>query len=147
MQNSNIQNLNCYLMFSSWVIFNCTVNTKRASWCQADPPQNCHLNVKKLPKTCLFFKLPKIIIFFKTIANGNFCEKMIIFGKFFFKCQVFGNFLTFNWQFSGGSGWGKIIFLIKSTYSIKHQWLFTLCVPVFKKKLCIYYLTDLCLCT
>ena len=23
---------------------------------------------------------------------------------FFFKCQVFGNFLTVKWQFSGGSG-------------------------------------------
>ena len=32
---------------------------------------------------------------------------MKIFGNFFWKkCQVFGNFLTVEWQFSGGSGSG-----------------------------------------
>ena len=30
-------------------------------------------------------------------------KKMTIFVNFFFKCQVFGNFLTVKWQFSGGS--------------------------------------------
>ena len=29
---------------------------------------------------------------------------MTIFVNIFLKCQVFGNFLTFKWQFSGGSG-------------------------------------------
>ena len=64
----------------------------RGGW--ADPPENCHLNVKKLPKTwhcskkiaknfLFFFKLPMEI--------------------FFFLKKVFGNFLTVKWQFSGGS--------------------------------------------
>ena len=32
---------------------------------QTEPPENCHLTVKKLPKTLLFFskKLPKIFIY------------------------------------------------------------------------------------
>ena len=45
-----------------------------------DHPENCHLNVKKMPKTRHFFK--KIVKFFNKIANGNFWKK---------------------WQFSGGS--------------------------------------------
>ena len=33
-------------------------------------------------------------------------KKMTIFDNFFEKkCQVFGNFLTVNWHFSGGSAW------------------------------------------
>ena len=51
-----------------------------------DPPENCHWNVKKLPKTWLFFQ-------------KNW-QKL----SFFFKCQVFGNFLTVKSTFSGGSG-------------------------------------------
>ena len=40
---------------------------------ETDPPENCHLNVKKLPKTWLiFFKLPKICHCFTNITNGNF---------------------------------------------------------------------------
>ena len=35
--------------------------------------------------------------------QGNFVEKMNIFVNIFFKCQIFGNFLTFKWQYSGGS--------------------------------------------
>ena len=40
------------------------------------------------------------------LANGNFfLKKKENFWQFFWKiCQVFGNFLTFKWQFSGGSG-------------------------------------------
>ena len=35
-------------------------------------------------------------------ANGNFFEKNENFWQFKKKkCQVFGNFLTFKWQFSG----------------------------------------------
>jgi len=46
-------------------------------------------------------KMPKTFFFFKKIAKD--CEKMTIFDNFFGKkCQVFGNFLTFKWQFSGG---------------------------------------------
>ena len=42
----------------------------------SDPPENCHLTVKN-------------------------CQKLDIFWQFFLKkCQVFGNFLTFKWQFS-----------------------------------------------
>ena len=62
---------------------------------RTDPPQNCQLTVKKLPK---------IFIFFKKIATGNFFEKNENFWQFFWKkCQVFGNFWTVKWQFSGGS--------------------------------------------
>ena len=39
--------------------------------------------------------------------NGNFFEKNENFWQFFWKkCQVFGNFLTVKWQFSGGLGEG-----------------------------------------
>jgi len=39
----------------------------------SDPPENGHLNAKKLPKIVIFSKkLPKIVIF----SNGNFLEKM-----------------------------------------------------------------------
>ena len=46
------------------------------------------MNVKKLPKTWTFFskKLPKFFIFSKKLPLANF-----------------GNYLTFKWQFSGGS--------------------------------------------
>ena len=40
---------------------------------------------KKMPKTFIKKKEKKIV------------------GNFFEKCQVFGNFMTFKWQFSGGS--------------------------------------------
>ena len=62
--------------------------------------------LKNCQKLDTFFK--KIVIFFNKIANGNFVEKMTIFLK---KCLVFGNFLTFKCQFSGGSGldeWGNL---------------------------------------
>ena len=45
-----------------------------------------------MPKTCHFKKLAKIV------KKDNF------FQLFWKKCQVFVNFLTFKWQFSGGSG-------------------------------------------
>jgi len=61
--------------------------------CKADPPQNCHLTVKKLPGTYFFFKK----IAKNCQKNDNFCQ----FKKK--KSQVFGNFLTVKWQFSGGS--------------------------------------------
>ena len=52
----------------------------------ADPPENCHLNVKKLPKTGHFFQ--------------KNCHWQFLLKKF----QVFGNFLKVKWQFSGGLG-------------------------------------------
>ena len=50
-----------------------------------DAPENCHLNVKKLPKTWHFFskKLPKIFILSKNVNFWHFFEK---------KCQVFLQF-------------------------------------------------------
>ena len=55
--------------------------------------------------------MPKIFIFFfKKIAIGNFLKKKNEnFWQFFLKkCQVFGNFLTVKWQFSGGSAFNCI---------------------------------------
>jgi len=47
---------------------------------------------KICPKLDIFFK--KIVLFFpKKIAKGKFLKQM----------TIFGNFLTFKWQFSGGS--------------------------------------------
>ena len=41
-----------------------------------DPPENCHLTVKKLPKTCHKNKIAQnFTFFFKKIANGNLFEK------------------------------------------------------------------------
>jgi len=40
----------------------------------------------------------KLDFFFKLTKNDNFCQ------LFWKKNQVFGNFLTVNWQFFGGSG-------------------------------------------
>ena len=59
-------------------------------------------NCQKLEK--ISKKFPKFS-FFQKIANGNFFEKNENFMQFFKKFfQVFGNFLTFKWQFSGGPG-------------------------------------------
>ena len=39
------------------------------------------------------------------VSTDKINEKMTIFVNFFEKkCQDFGNFLTFKWQYSGGSG-------------------------------------------
>ena len=62
------------------------------TWCQSDPPEKYHLNVKKLPNSWLFFKCQKFSFFSKKLPKS-----------FWKKCQVFGNFLTVKWQFSGGS--------------------------------------------
>ena len=73
------------------------------------PPENCQLNVKNCEKKLdILKKLPKIFMFFKKNAKNvhffNFVEKKTIFVNVFAKkCQVFGNFLTVKWQFSGGS--------------------------------------------
>ena len=40
----------------------------------------------------------------KIAKNWHFFKKNWQKLSFFFKCQVFGHFLTFKWQFSGGSG-------------------------------------------
>ena len=56
---------------------------------------------------------------------------MTIFGNFFFKCQVLGNFLTVKWQFSGGSGhkwirlasYRAILGVLNTIHSIVHRWI------------------------
>ena len=72
-----------------------------------DPPENCHLTVKKnCQKLDIFSKKnAKIFLFFsKKLPLAIFLKKKNL-GQFFLKkCQVFGNFLTVKWQFSGGSG-------------------------------------------
>ena len=80
-----------YVRLSAWLILD--------TW----PSRNCHLNCKKLPKTWHFWKKnDKIVIFFQKMP-------MQFFGK---KRQVSGNFLTFKWQFSGGSAWDTLISLV-----------------------------------
>ena len=59
-------------------VFGMSCPRKTPRWV-ADPRENCHLTVKKLPKTWHFFQ------------------------KKWQKCQVFGNLLTVKWQFSRGS--------------------------------------------
>ena len=83
-------------------------------------PNNCltvqELTLRKtaiwMSKNCqkleIFFKkIDKNCHFFNKIAIGNFIEinnNFIHFWQFFWKkFHVFGNFLTFKWQFSGGS--------------------------------------------
>ena len=51
----------------------------------SDPPENCHLTVKKLPKTLHFFKknCQKFSVFSKKLPMAIFLKKMKIFGNFF----------------------------------------------------------------
>ena len=67
-----------------------------------DPPENCHLNVKKMAKN--FFLIDKNCLFFqKNCQSQIFLKKRKFLAIFLKKCQVFGNFLTVKWQFSGVS--------------------------------------------
>ena len=71
-----------------------------------DPTENCHLSGKKLPNTCLFFFQKMVIFIFKNLPFLEKLPKMVfltIFGKFLEKMTIFGNSLTFKWQFSGRS--------------------------------------------
>ena len=64
-----------------------------------DTPENCHLNVKI---DIFSKKLTKIVFFSKKLAmakNDNFCQS--------FSKNV--NFLTFKWQFSGGSDSHRLV--------------------------------------
>ena len=63
-------------------------------------PKKVFLFSKKLPKNFIFLKKKEHFWQFKKEKKGNFwqlCSK---------ECKVFGNFLTFKWQFSRGSGVG-----------------------------------------
>ena len=89
--------------FCMWVICMWMLNNNLPTWPSGKLPFDC----QKIAKNLTFFqkKLPKIFIFFKKIANGNFFFFNENFWQFFWKkCKIFGNFLTFKWQFSGGSG-------------------------------------------
>ena len=67
--------------------------------CTSDPTENCLLNVKKLPINWHFVKKNwHKLSFISTKLPLAILFKKIIFVIFF------GNFLTFKWQFSGGSG-------------------------------------------
>ena len=102
----NVANRDTMSYFTWW-----GSNTTEVGRTGADPPENCQVNVKKLPKTWYFFqkiaknltffskKLPKIFIFFKKIANGNFFEKNENFWQFFWKKKV--KFLAIFWQSNG----------------------------------------------
>ena len=91
---------------------------------QSDPL--CALTLRKiaiwLSKNCqkldIFSKkIARNFHFFQKIANSNFVEKNENFWQFFAeKCQVFGNFLTVKWQFSGGAGHNQI--------ELRIQWVF-----------------------
>jgi len=69
----------------------------KQSQSKADPPENCHLNVKNSQK--------KLAIFFKKIAkNVYFSPKNCHWQLVWKKMIILGNFLTLKWQFSGGTG-------------------------------------------
>ena len=75
---------------------------KVKSWPSGKLPFDC----QKIAKNLTFFQK-----MFNKIAIGNFVEKNDNnFFHFLKKCQVFGNFLTFNWQFSGGSDYNLIVY-------------------------------------
>ena len=57
---------------------------------------------KNWPKLDIFLNCQKFSIFQKNCQRQFFWKKMNFFLQFLKKCQVFGNFLTFKWQFSGG---------------------------------------------
>ena len=61
---------------------------KECCECQPDPPENCHLNVQKLPKTWLFFL---------NCQNLSFFSKKLPLA--FFLMTIFGNFLEKNVKF------------------------------------------------
>ena len=82
----------------------------------------------KLPFECQ--KIAKNLTFFSKklttkLPLAILLKKMTIFVNFFFKCQVFGNFLTVKWQFSGGSGRNRSIFTLNiMCVSSSLHWLF-----------------------
>ena len=62
--------------------------------CQLDPPENCHLTVKKKSQKLDIFpkKLPKVLIFFKKILPMPMAfkkKRKKIFGNFFEKMSRF----------------------------------------------------------
>ena len=61
--------------------------------------------MSKIAKNLTFFQKnwQKLSFFSTKLPMAILLKKMTIFVNFFFKCQVFGNFLTFKWQFSRGS--------------------------------------------
>ena len=78
---------------------------------RSDPPENCHFNAKKLPKTWkkIQIKLPKIYFFFQKNCHWQIFWKKWKFLEFFFEkhfkflekkiwktFKVFGNFFTFK---------------------------------------------------
>ena len=92
-----------------------------------DPPENCHLNVKKLPKTWHFFfkKLPKnVIIFCQNISNGDFLEKnMTYYCNFLKKMSRFWPFFL-HLQFSGGLDI-MVLFTISTATNLQLTWFLT----------------------
>ena len=65
------------LCFHFNVLYGCQISTKKRlkiTGRQADPPENCHLTVIKLPKTWHFFK-KFLTIFWQ--SNGNFPEGQV----------------------------------------------------------------------
>ena len=67
---------------------------KKYILCVSDPPKNCHLTVKKVPKTCHFFKkIDKNCHFFPTkLPMAIFLKKSHNFWQFVFQMLSF-------WQF------------------------------------------------
>ena len=115
---------------------------------RTDPPEYCHLNVKKLPKpwhffqknkakNCLFFlnweiecqKVAKNLTFFQ-----NNCQKIIIFSKI----PIFVNFLekmSCFWQF----------FDIQTAIFRRVRWVFGRCIPYGPSwQLMVIYLHNYC---
>ena len=109
------------------------------SYCKADPLENCHLNVKKLPKIWHFsiWKMPKMFIFSKMAIfwekNDNFCLfflkssfwqffdiQMTIFQRVSFRAKSVIPAARFGRPTSGGYSFSftwALTFFSSSTYS------------------------------
>ena len=70
------------------------------------PSGKLQFDCQKIAQNLTFFqKNWQKLSFFHQNCHWQFCWKKLKFLAFFLeKCQVLGNFLTFKWQFSGGSG-------------------------------------------
>ena len=84
-------------------------------WFWSDPQENCHLTVKKLPKTWHFFqkKIAKNCHFF---CQWQFCWKNDNFWQFFFEKKV--KFLANFWHSNGNFPDGQVSGLVQNWFRL-----------------------------